>query len=67
MINDHMIAIPIARVTGNSDGTICGGINWSSLWSGKIKTRMKLYSFVDGVNAIAKTGSNTGKIFIATG
>ena len=65
MINDNMIAIPIACVAGNSHGTICGGINRSSLWCGKIKTRVKLYSFIDGVNAIAKAGCNTGKIFIA--
>ena len=65
MINDDMIAVPIACVAGNSDGSVGSGIDRGSLGCGKIKTCMKFYSFIDRVNAITKTGSNTVKIFIA--
>src|SRR4030095_14728109 len=67
MVNDNMIAVSIARIARHRDCAICCCINGSSLWCGKIETCMKLYSFIDRVNAVTKPGSNTGKIFITYG
>ncbi len=65
IINDYMVAITVARVAGDFDGSIGGRVNGGTLRGGKVETCVEFCGFIDGVDPVSKSGCDTAEVFVA--
>jgi hypothetical protein len=64
MVDDHMVTITICEVTRYLHHSVCGCIDRGTLGCRKIEAGMQLNCFINGINAVAKTGCNPVQVFI---
>ena len=65
MIDHDVISISISLIARNPYYSVCCCIDRGSLWSSEIKTRMKLYCFINRIDTITKAGGYSFKIGVA--